>query len=127
MKKWNMVIDIAKCEDCNNCMLACKDEHVDNDFPGYSGPQPRHGHRWMDIDRKERGTYPLIDVAYLPQPCMHCDNAPCIKVAESGAVRKRDDGLVIIDPVKAETRVVTLNALLMQRVDHAQNGDEYEQ
>jgi len=102
MKKWNLIIDVAKCHDCNNCFLSCKDEYVGNDFPGYSVPQPHHGHRWMNIMRKERGQYPIIDVAYLPVPCMHCDNAPCIKSARDGAVYKRDDGIVIIDPNKAK-------------------------
>jgi Fe-S-cluster-containing dehydrogenase component len=101
MTKWNMIIDVEKCEDCNNCFLACKDEHVDNDWPGYAISQPRHGHRWMNIMRKERGQYPIIDMAYLPIPCMHCDVAPCIKAAKAGAVYKRDDGIVIIDPEKA--------------------------
>jgi Fe-S-cluster-containing dehydrogenase component len=101
MKKWHMLIDVEKCEDCNNCFLSCKDEHVDNDFPGYSLPQPRHGHRWINIMRKERGQYPIIDVAYLPVPCMHCDDAPCIRAARDGAIYKRNDGIVIIDPVKA--------------------------
>ena len=104
MKKWSMIIDIEKCEDCNNCFLACKDEHVDNDWQGYSLSQPRHGHRWMNILRKERGQYPLMDVAYRPTPCMHCDDAPCVKVAEDGSVYKRDDGIVIIDPEKAAGR-----------------------
>ena len=102
MKKWNLIIDIEKCEDCNNCFLSCKDEHVDNDFPGYTAPQVKHGHRWVNIMRKERGRFPQIDVAYLPIFCMHCDNAPCIKAAKDGAVYKRDDGIVIIDPVKAK-------------------------
>jgi len=102
MKKWNLIIDVEKCEDCNNCFLSCKDEHVDNDFPGYSLSQPLHGHRWMNIMRKERGQFPLIDVAYLPVPCMHCDNAPCINAGKNGAVYKRDDGIVIIDPEKAK-------------------------
>lgn len=102
MKKWNMIIDVKKCEDCNNCFLSCKDEYVDNEFPGYSSAQPRHGHRWIDIMRKERGEHPLIDVAYLPVPCMHCDNAPCIQAAKDGAVYKRSDGIVIIDPLKSK-------------------------
>lgn len=102
MKKWNMIIDVAKCHDCNNCFLSCKDEYIENDFPPYSIAQPWHGHRWMNIMRKERGQYPMVDVAYLPKPCMHCDDAPCIKVAKNGAVYKRDDGIVIIDPKKAK-------------------------
>ena len=100
MKKWNMVVDVALCHDCNNCFLACKDEYVGNDFPPYSAPQPWSGHRWMNIDRKERGQYPMVQVAYLPQPCMHCDHAPCL--TSDGAVYKREDGVVIIDPVKAK-------------------------
>lgn len=101
MKKWNMIIDVMQCEDCNNCFLSCKDEYVDNEFPGYSTSQPKHGHRWVNIMRKERGQHPLIDVAYLPVPCMHCDNASCLKAGKDGAVYKRPDGIVIIDPVKA--------------------------
>ncbi|MBW1775554.1 MAG: oxidoreductase [Deltaproteobacteria bacterium] len=110
MKKWNLIIDVEKCEDCNNCFLSCKDEHVDNDWPGYTLSQPRHGHRWINIMRKERGQYPFIDVAYRPTPCMHCDNAPCIKAAKDGAVYKRDDGIVIIDPDKAKGQKALLKA-----------------
>lgn len=102
MQQWHMIIDVEKCEDCNNCFLACKDEHVDNDWQGVSRPQPRHGQRWMDIFRKERGQYPHIDVAYRPTPCMHCAESPCVKAAikadKLGAVYKREDGIVIIDP-----------------------------
>ncbi len=110
MKKWNLIIDIEKCEDCNNCFLSCKDEHVDNDWPGYTLAQPRHGHRWINILRKERGQYPLIDVAYRPTPCMHCDRAPCIEAAKDGAVYKREDGIVIIDPEKAGGKKALLKA-----------------
>jgi Fe-S-cluster-containing dehydrogenase component len=101
MTKWHMIIDVEKCEDCNNCFLSCKDEHVDNDWKGYSLSQPRHGHRWKNIVRKERGQFPLIDMAYRPTPCMHCDSAPCIRAAKQGAIYKREDGIVIIDPEKA--------------------------
>ena len=102
MKKWNFVIDVAKCHDCNNCFLACKDEFYENDFPPYSAAQPRHSHRWMDILRTERGQFPKVDVGYLPYPCMHCDDAPCIQKAKGGAIYKREDGIVIIDPDKAK-------------------------
>jgi Fe-S-cluster-containing dehydrogenase component len=100
MKKWNLVVDVALCHDCNNCFLADKDEFVGNDFKGYSAAQPWSGHRWMNIERKERGQFPMVQVAYLPVPCQHCDNAPCL--TKDGAVHKRKDGLVIIDPKKAK-------------------------
>ena len=101
MKKWHLIIDVEKCENCNNCFLSCKDEHVDNDWPGYTVSQPRHGHRWMNIRHRERGEYPMIDVAYRPTLCMHCDKAPCVAKAKNGAVYKRADGMVLIDPEKA--------------------------
>lgn len=102
MKKWNLIIDVAKCHDCNNCFLSCKDEYFENDFPPYSVAQPKFGQRWMNIMREERGEYPKVDVAYLPIPCMHCDDAPCIKAAKKDAIYKREDGIVIIDPEKAK-------------------------
>lgn len=103
MEKWNLVIDVAKCGNCNNCFLATSDEHIGNDFPGYAAPQPRHGHRWIDIKRNVRGSGIMVDAAYLPTMCNHCDDAPCIE-AGAGVVRKRDDGIVIIDPDKARGR-----------------------
>jgi Fe-S-cluster-containing dehydrogenase component len=103
MKLWYKVIDVAKCHDCNNCFMADKDEFVGNDWPGYTGPQPRHGHRWVDILRRERGQYSRNDVAYLPVPCQHCQNAPCVE-ASKGAISYRDDGIVMIDAAKAKGR-----------------------
>lgn len=103
MKKWNMIIDVAECTNCQLCTLSAMDEYVGNDWPGYSAAMPRHGHRWIDIKQKERGQKPMIDIAYMPTMCNHCDNAPC--VAKGGdAVTKRDDGIVLIDPEKAKGR-----------------------
>jgi Fe-S-cluster-containing dehydrogenase component len=103
MKKWNMLIDVAECTNCQNCTLATMDEYVGNDWPGTAAPMPRHGHRWIDILQKERGRAPMLDVAYMPTMCNHCDNAPCIAKG-GGAVRKREDGIVIIDPATAKGR-----------------------
>lgn len=103
MKKWNLIIDIAKCENCNNCVLAAKDEYVGNTFVNYTKPHPSQGAGVIKISRKVRGEGALTDAAYLPAMCNHCDNSPCIK-AGKGAVTKRDDGVIIIDPVKAKGR-----------------------
>jgi Fe-S-cluster-containing dehydrogenase component len=104
MEKWNLIVDVAKCENCRNCELVTTDEHVGNDFPGYAAPQPLHGHRWIRIVRRVRGSAPMSDAAHLPTTCNHCDNAPCVKAARDGSVYQRPDGIVIIDPVKAKGR-----------------------
>jgi len=103
MKKWNMIIDVAECTNCQLCALSAMDEYVGNAWPGVAAPMPRHGHQWIDIKQKERGQAPMIDIAYAPTMCNHCDNAPCL--AKGGdAVKKRADGIVIIDPDKAKGR-----------------------
>ena len=103
MNKWNMVVDVKKCVGCYNCFLSCKDEHIGNEYPGYAKAQPAHGHNWIDIELVERGQVPVVDMTYVPKMCNHCDNAPCIK-AGKGAVYKRPDGIVMIDPEKAKGR-----------------------
>jgi Fe-S-cluster-containing dehydrogenase component len=102
MSKWNLIVDVAACTNCNLCTLANQDEHVGNEFPGYAASMPRHDNRWIDIKAKERGHGPVMDVVYLPVLCQHCDEAPCMAAAKNGAVTKREDGIVIIDPVKSK-------------------------
>ena len=108
--KWNMVVDIARCDNCRNCFLATKDEHIGNEFPGYSAPQPERGHSWVDIERHERGSWPAVEAHFMPVMCNHCDDAPCMKAAKSGAVTKRADGIVLIDPVKSKGQKEIVNA-----------------
>ncbi len=94
------VIDISICNGCYCCQIACKDEHVGNDWTPYAKPQPDTGQFWLKQNEFVRGTVPKVKMNYLPVLCMHCDEAPCIPACPSGAIYKRDDGLVIIDPVK---------------------------
>jgi molybdopterin-containing oxidoreductase family iron-sulfur binding subunit len=67
-------------------MVACK---VENNTPVEN--------LWMYVFRFEEGEYPHTRVWFLPRPCMHCDNAPCVKVCPVGARYKRDDGLTAED------------------------------
>lgn len=108
-KKYFLVIDVELCQDCGTCYLACKDEHYDNEFPGYSVKQPRHRHRWISQIRKERGHGSLLDVYYFNNICMQCDDAPCVKNA-GNAVKKRKDGIVLIDPAGSARRKELLKA-----------------
>ena len=96
----SFVIDIAKCNGCYNCQIACKEEHVGNDWTPYAKPQPDTGQFWMKMHEKVRGSVPKVKVTYVPTPCMHCSDARCIASCAPGAIYRRDDGLVLIDPVK---------------------------
>ena len=110
MARYGLVIDVNKCSGCYNCYLACRDEYCGNDYPPYSLAQPYTGHFWMRQIERERGKYPKIKVAYTPLPCMHCDDALCIKAAQDGAVYRRPDGIVIIDPEKSKGQKNLLSA-----------------
>jgi Fe-S-cluster-containing dehydrogenase component len=52
-----------------------------------------------------RGTIPKVKITYLIDVCRHCDNAQCIQACKQNAIYKRDDGTVIIDPVKCTGRM----------------------
>ncbi len=95
------VIDANKCSGCYNCQIACKDEHCENDWMPYALPQPHSGQFWMRVKQKDHGQVPKVWVEYTPWPCMHCDDAKCMQAAPD-AVYQRDDGLVVIDPVRAK-------------------------
>jgi Fe-S-cluster-containing dehydrogenase component len=101
MSSYGMIIDLDKCTGCYNCFLACRDEHYANDFPPITLAQPFQGHFWMQITERERGKYPKVKVSFIPKPCMHCDDPPCAQASLNGAVYKRPDGIVIIDPEKS--------------------------
>lgn len=102
LTRYVMLVDITRCNGCFTCFLACKDEYWDNDYPSYSKGTPRFGINFLNVLKRERGEYPMADVNYLPYLCQHCGDAPCIDAAEDGAVYRRDDGIVIIDPEKAK-------------------------
>ena len=122
MKKWNLIVDVANCTNCNLCTIAVQDEHEGNAFAGYAEEMPKHGHRWIEIERRERGTPLVTDVAYLPTMCQHCDNAPCIAAAPD-AIAKRDDGIVLIDPVKSKGRKDIVDAGVRTQVDRVIQND----
>src|SRR3990172_128909 len=98
MSKWNLIFDVDLCTGCQNCVLAVKDEYQGNSFAGYAAEMPRHGPNWLEIERRERGEFPALDLVHRVRCCQHCDNPPCGAAASKGAVKKRADGIVIIDP-----------------------------
>ena len=79
-----------RCIGCHACTVACKSEH---DVPlGVN-------RTWLKYI--ESGEFPNTGRSFSVMRCNHCDDAPCMKAAKNGAVRKRPDGIVIIDPEKS--------------------------
>jgi Fe-S-cluster-containing dehydrogenase component len=95
------IVDVSKCVDCRSCVIQCKDEYALNDYLPYSAGMTFRGQKWIRIETLERGKYPKPKWSSIPVLCMQCDNAPCV-TAGGGAVYKRPDGIVIIDPVKSK-------------------------
>ena len=96
MTRWGMVIDLDKCIGCQACTVACKEE---NNVP-HGSPQEQSWRReiyWNRVIAVSEGEYPTGRVEFIPLPCMHCEDAPCVTVCPAKATYHRDDGIVIQD------------------------------
>ncbi len=86
-KKWVMVIDLAKCQNARKCMEACQGAHE-------LRPEQHHINVLRMQDTPDTAPY------FMPKPCFHCDNPPCVKVCPVDATFKRQDGIVLIDNLR---------------------------
>ncbi len=97
-----IAVDSRVCMACYSCVTACKDEHC-GFASNLSAAQPMMGQFWIDLREWERGdSSRRVKSATVPTPCSHCQDPACMKAAKDGAVYKRPDGIVIIDPEKAK-------------------------
>jgi molybdopterin-containing oxidoreductase family iron-sulfur binding subunit len=83
-KKWVMVIDLAKCRNARKCIEACQSAH-------HLRPYEYHINTLVMQDNVHTPAY------FMPKPCQHCDNPPCVSVCPVDATFKRQDGVVLID------------------------------
>lgn len=91
-------VNIGKCTGCKACQIACKDK---NNLP--------IGVRWRRVFQYEGGEWIDQDGTMVPSnvyayavssACMHCQNPVCTQVCPTGAMFKRDDGIVLINQDK---------------------------
>lgn len=93
MARWGMVIDLDRCTGCQNCVIACKAE---NNIP-FVGEEEAHKGRdinWMEVITETHGEGEQTRTRFVPRPCLHCENAPCVKVCPVHATYLDDDGIV---------------------------------
>jgi Fe-S-cluster-containing dehydrogenase component len=92
MSRWGMVIDLDKCTACEACVVACK---VENNIASPLAGEAAKGRTisWMKtISWKSEGVEEKE--TFMPLPCQHCDEPPCIKVCPVDATNISEEGIV---------------------------------
>jgi Fe-S-cluster-containing dehydrogenase component/formate-dependent nitrite reductase membrane component NrfD len=80
---YGFAIDLKKCIGCHACTIACKSEH---DIPV--------GVNRCWVKTVEKGSFPDTQRLFLPVLCNQCEEAPCMKICPTGALFRRNDGIV---------------------------------
>ena len=103
MSKYNLVIDVAECTNCNLCTLATMDEYVGNDHGGDRGadaaarpPLDRDPAEGARAGADDRHRLRADDLQPLRRRAVHEGGEG------AAAISKREDGIVVIDPVRAK-------------------------
>jgi Fe-S-cluster-containing dehydrogenase component len=83
------VIDHTRCIGCHACTVACKAE---NTVPVGSF------RTWVKYT--EKGAFPEVKRSFAVLRCNQCTAAPCVTICPVGALEKRPDGIVDVDPAR---------------------------
>jgi molybdopterin-containing oxidoreductase family iron-sulfur binding subunit len=90
LQRWGLLIDVAKCADCDDCVTAC---HEENGVKGHG--RPATDAQWIrKASVRDRSTG---HAQTLPLLCQHCEHPQCVDVCPTGASFKRADGIVLVD------------------------------
>jgi molybdopterin-containing oxidoreductase family iron-sulfur binding subunit len=97
--RYGMLVDPAKCTDCNACVEACEKENGLDMLVKPEGASDelwdQQRPRWIrSVTLKNKLTE---RVTTLPMMCQHCEHPPCVDVCPTGASFRRADGIVLVD------------------------------
>lgn len=96
-KKMGFVINTKRCVGCKTCTVACKMEN--QVAPGVARIRVYDDHE-AELYNRPAGSFPNIKMDFLPIPCQHCENPPCVPVCPVDATAQREDGIVYVDKDK---------------------------
>ena len=96
MANYAIITDLNRCTGCLACTVACKAINgvdVGNFWIKTLrvGPHPIEG---------GSGTFPDVEMYFLPVQCQHCENPECVKVCPTEASHVAEDGTIQIDKDK---------------------------
>jgi molybdopterin-containing oxidoreductase family iron-sulfur binding subunit len=95
--RYGMLIDLDKCIGCGVCTVACASEN--NVSVLYDESDKTRNINWLQIYMITNGKkFPETQIAYIPRPCMQCDNPPCVSVCPPTAT-DRDPNTGIISQI----------------------------
>ncbi|MBI2774232.1 MAG: 4Fe-4S dicluster domain-containing protein [Chloroflexi bacterium] len=93
VRRWAMVIDLRRCDGCAGLGVPPQCSQYCN-----WGRFVPEGQQWLEVFQRELvADGPVAGAGYLPAPCMHCQNAPCVNVCPVGATFHAPEGTVLID------------------------------
>jgi len=90
--KWGMVIDLDRCTGCEACVVACRSEN-NVSIAGAEQAARGRANEWIRVERHVEGEFPDVKVRFMPVLCVHCDDAPCVKVCPVSATYENPEGL----------------------------------
>lgn len=90
-KRYGFIINQERCIGCDACTVACRIEH--NAPQGFIKVFTQNSNE-KDIPT---GTFPNLSMVWIPKLCNHCENPPCMEACPVDAIKKRADGIVIIE------------------------------
>jgi molybdopterin-containing oxidoreductase family iron-sulfur binding subunit len=89
IRQWSMIVDLRYCDGCQSqvtppqCTTACIEGHL--------APEPMEWIEVFEFELTGEGSQ------FVPVPCLHCQNPPCVNVCPVGATFSTPEGVVLID------------------------------
>lgn len=104
MKHYAMVIDLRKCIGCKGCIAICSmtwNTPVNREL---NDPEliRKEIMAWLEGDTNQLNSA-LVEITQNGnllsrfEPCMHCDEPACAKACKVRAIKKKEDGIVVVD------------------------------
>jgi len=99
-----MLIDVDKCMGCRGCQVACKQWNqlpaMKTKFTGsYQNPPELSSKTWTlvtfnEVPGEVNGAPKWL---FRKSQCMHCEEAACLQVCPTGAIKRNEKGIVYIE------------------------------